>query len=419
MIALRHLADINPPTPEFDSAQDDTEVAFAPLEAVWADGRADHDRRVLKSAVKSGYTRYRAGDVLCPKVTPTFQAGRSMIARALGAGTTELHVLRAKEGVDPRFLCHAVRSKAFLDEGVAAFQGVAGLQRVPPEFVESFEVADLDGDEQRRIADFLDDQVTRIDSIIAARRRQVEVLTELESGVCLEALEQRGLPRPTSVESGWKERPGDSIFRITTLGRVLRQLTNGYVGPTRDILVNDGVPYIQSVHIKNGTIEFERRPFFVPVEWHDARPRTSLGAKDILIVQTGDIGRVAIVPEDFGPANCHALLIARTHEQVISPDYLFELLRSDFGYQAMVARATGALHPHLEASVRGTPVPVPQLSAQDEIAAEISQRRSEIVASVADFDRSIRLLTEFKQSLITAAVAGAFDVTTASQRVPA
>src|SRR4051812_40904814 len=114
---MRILAELNPATAEFDVVTDDESVGFLPLEAIWADDRADHSRMSRKADVKSGYTRFRPGDVVVPKVTPTFQAARSMIARTVGAGTTEIHVLRPRTGVDPRWICYAVRSKPILDEG--------------------------------------------------------------------------------------------------------------------------------------------------------------------------------------------------------------------------------------------------------------------------------------------------------------
>lgn len=100
-VPLRYLAEINPPSPELDAMSDNAEIEFLPLEAVWPDERADQTRVILKHDA-SGYTRFNAGDIVSPKVTPTFQAGRSMITNHAGVGTTELHILRARDGVDSR-----------------------------------------------------------------------------------------------------------------------------------------------------------------------------------------------------------------------------------------------------------------------------------------------------------------------------
>jgi type I restriction enzyme S subunit len=177
---LRDIAEVNPPTPEFQRLSSEAPLTFMPLETVWADARLDMSRVRRKSEVVAGYTRFRNGDILLPKVTPTFQAGRSAIVDRLvsgvGAGTTELHVLRARPGNDTRYLRYLVQSENFLTEGVAAFQGVAGLQRVPSEFVKNFSVPSLALDEQHRVADFLDRESVHFREIVTLRRRQIDAV---------------------------------------------------------------------------------------------------------------------------------------------------------------------------------------------------------------------------------------------------
>ncbi len=82
MTPLRHLASVNPSTPDFDRLRPDTLVAFIPLEAVSASG-LDTSRRRPKEEVASGYTRFLEGDILVPKITPTFQSDRAVIAMGL------------------------------------------------------------------------------------------------------------------------------------------------------------------------------------------------------------------------------------------------------------------------------------------------------------------------------------------------
>ena len=192
---------------------------------------------------------------------------------------------------------------------------------------------------QRAIADFLDAETAHIDALIAKKELMATLLRERASMTLDEALRRRGVLQmdesrhPVQLPVGWVP---------LNLGRVLRQLTNGYVGPTRDILVDDGIRYIQGTHIKSGRIEFARRPFYVSPEWHLRRPRISLKQGDLVIVQTGDIGQVAVVPANFGEASCHALLIARPNPDIVSSDYLGLYLQSTFGRQQLLRLATGA-----------------------------------------------------------------------------
>ena len=103
-IRLRHLAAVNPSTPEFDRLPADADVPFLPLECVWPGSLLDTSRRKTRAELSVGYTRFRQGDILLPKITPTFQADRTVIAvdidGGVGAGTTELHVVRVGPEAD-------------------------------------------------------------------------------------------------------------------------------------------------------------------------------------------------------------------------------------------------------------------------------------------------------------------------------
>lgn len=262
--------------------------------------------------------------------------------------------------------------------------------------------------EQRAIVDYLDRETARIDTLIEEQQRLIELLQERRESVVDLVLARNGLSIPSRFEDYGSNVPHG--WRLILLGRALQQLTNGFVGPTRDILVDDGIRYIQSTHIKLGRIDFERRPFYVSRDWHEARPRIHLRERDVLIVQTGDIGKVAAVPPGFGEASCHALQIARTHPHIVSGEYLAAFLSSRLGYQSLLARATGALHPHLEAGIRNTPIVVPPVDIQHSIVAETTEQTAKIDALIAETERFIALARERRAALITAAVTGQINV---------
>lgn len=176
---------VNPSTPEFDVLPDDALVPFVPLEAVWPAG-LDVSRRKLKAEVSSGYTRFMEGDIVVPKITPTFQADRAAIASGLdggvAAGTTELHVVRVGPNVDRRYLRYLFSSQPFLAWGESEMIGVAGQRRVPDDWLRNLPVPVLDMAQQRLVADFLDAEIGRIDALVAKKRQLVDVLDERRSG---------------------------------------------------------------------------------------------------------------------------------------------------------------------------------------------------------------------------------------------
>jgi type I restriction enzyme S subunit len=414
---LRFLAAVNPPTREFEHLDDNAEVTFVPLEDVWPSPRWAPKQWRQKAQVSSGYTRFREGDVLIPKITPTFEAGRSVVASDLptlvAAGTTELHVVRP-HAIDPRFANYCFQSKPFLDRGEATMVGVAGQKRVPELFLLDYDIAIDSAVVQCQIADFLDAETARIDALIEKRRRMIALLEERKTLLLPTALEVRGFRWGTSLHEPQVDGGLPPYWAVARLSVVLDQLTNGYVGPTRDVLVEEGVKYIQSLHIKDGKIDFTRGPYYVPPEWHQERPRIHLRPDDVLIVQTGDIGQVAVVPQNFGPASCHALQIARVRRHLLTGDYLGAYLRSPFGRQSLLCRVTGALHPHLEGGIRDIPVLLPPLDVQDAVVAEVRTESARLDQLRVNLLRQIDLLREHRRALITAAVTGQLDITKAA-----
>ncbi|MFO1206333.1 MAG: restriction endonuclease subunit S [Burkholderiales bacterium] len=188
------------------------------------------------------------------------------------------------------------------------------------------------------------------------------------------------------------------------------KITNGYVGPTRDILVDEGVKYLQSLHIKGNRIRFDE-PYFVSKEWSESHRKSILEVGDVLIVQTGDIGQVASVPGEFAGCNCHALIIVSPRRSLILGEFLSLALNSDYGFQSLLAIQTGALHPHLNCgNVKDVFLPLPPLDEQARIV-EHTSRATASIDEISDRARSsIELMRERRSALISAAVTGKIDV---------
>lgn len=319
---------------------------------------------------------------------------------------TSAYIAARPVDVDGRYASFLMRSY----DTSKVFYGLGGGVRQSLKFREVSRLPFLRPplDEQRAIANYLDRETARIETIIAEQQRLIEMLQQRRNSVVDLALGHYGFKIPSKFEDYGGSLPDG--WRLILLGRTLQQLTNGFVGPTRDILVDEGIRYIQSTHIKSGRIEFDRRPFYVSREWHDERPRIHLRQGDVLIVQTGDIGKVAVVPPDFGESSCHALQIARVRPKLLSGEYLGAFLSSRLGYQSLLARATGAMHPHLEAGIRSTPIVVPPLEIQAEIVVEVESQTAKIDALIAETEKFIELARERRSALITAAVTGQIDV---------
>jgi type I restriction enzyme S subunit len=355
------------------------------------------------------YLLVEPGDLVFNKLR-TWQ-GAIGLSRYRGIVSPAYFVCRARREIDARYFHHLLRSLPWIQELKRISKWMPPNQNdIAWDELKSMEVPVPSLHEQRAIGDYLDRKTAGIDALIAAKRGMVELLDERDRLAFERVAAAYGFFFPRDLAPDWRTASVPADWNIMRLSQVLSQLTNGYVGPTRDILVESGVPYIQSLHIKNGRIDFSRRAFFVEKTWHDERPRIHLREGDVLIVQTGDIGQVAVVPPDFGPASCHALQIARVNRKLITGQYLCSYLRSWFGFNSLLSRATGALHPHLEAGIKDIPVVVPPFPVQTRVVAQVDRANEEMARMKSMLQAQTDLLLERRQALITAAVTGQLDI---------
>ena len=125
--------------------------------------------------------------------------------------------------------------------------------------IENLKLPATPPEEQRIISAFLDHETAKIDQLVAKQERLIELLKEKRQAVISHAV-TKGLNPDAPMKDSGVEWLGEvpEHWRMLRISNITTKITNGYVGPTRDILVEEGVPYLQSLHIKNGKILFER-----------------------------------------------------------------------------------------------------------------------------------------------------------------
>ncbi|HCG3141035.1 TPA: restriction endonuclease subunit S [Corynebacterium striatum] len=183
---LWKFAEVSPPTPEFAELTEDDKVTFIPLEDIWPSYAAGDFQTVNWQPRLTGYTPFRRGDLLVPKVTPTVTHGRTMIANIatdVGVASTEVYALRARPGTNPRWMAHMLVGTEFLGLAGASVQGTGGLKRISTQFVESYLLPHITLDEQRRIADEIDRETAEIDSMLKDITKLRDLLAERRAAV--------------------------------------------------------------------------------------------------------------------------------------------------------------------------------------------------------------------------------------------
>lgn len=159
---LLNAAVINPR----NNAPDDIQASFVPMTYIGSEFSDKHqDEKRLWKDIKQGFTHFAEGDIGVAKITPCFENSKACVfenlENGLGAGTTELHIVRpVTNTLNPRYVLAYLKSPRFLELGESKMTGTAGQKRLPKDFVESnlFPLAPLA--EQHRI-------VAKVDALMA------------------------------------------------------------------------------------------------------------------------------------------------------------------------------------------------------------------------------------------------------------
>ena len=124
------------------------------------------------SEMRSNTSAFQPGDVLYGKLRPYLD--KAVLADCPGVCTTELLVLRAKAGVDQRFLATVVHSPTFVEYAVA---GTTGVQhpRTSWAHIREFETPAFSLKDQQQVADML----WLVHEAIDLQRQKQAVLEEL------------------------------------------------------------------------------------------------------------------------------------------------------------------------------------------------------------------------------------------------
>jgi len=200
------LVDIGEISPK-NNAEDDTMASFAPMSKI----SEKHAVRVLPEnrlwgTIKKGYTHFANGDVAVAKITPCFENGKAAIihdlSNGIGAGTTELHVVRPLPGVEPSFIYIYLRSPYFKLAGVQYMTGTAGQKRLPTEYFATRPFPLPPIAEQKRIVTKVDELMALCDKLEAQQQKRQRIFPVLSRTTHARLVES---PTPTNLKAIFDE----------------------------------------------------------------------------------------------------------------------------------------------------------------------------------------------------------------------
>lgn len=244
--------------------------------------------------------------------------------------------------------------------------------------------------EQRRIVAILDQAFDGIASVKAQAEQNLQNARALFAGYLHSIFTNRG--------EGWEDR---------RLGDMVVRLTNGYVGPTRNIYQESGVPYLLARHVKKNRLCFDGKTFITD-EFNLRNKKSILKTNDVLLVQSGHIGHSAVVTKEHEGHNCHAMIVITAREGTFLGPYLSLFFNSSGMQQKFQEIRSGSTVPHLTCGeIRELMIPVPDLPMQQRILDKSQNLEAETQHLESLYQRKLNALGDLKKSLLHQAFSGA------------
>lgn len=286
----------------------------------------------------------------------------------------------------PRFLLYGVNRYLKAIEDVTGYSTVKHLSSRQIKTIE-FPVPPLS--EQNRIVEILDKAFADIAKAKANAEQNLRNARELFESQLNEVFTKRG--------EGWEEKK---------LGDLVTRLTNGFVGPTRNIYQESGVPYLLARHVKNNRLVFDGKTF-ISNEFNRKNKKSMLKSGDVLLVQSGHIGHSAVVTEEHEGHNCHAMIVITALEGVFIGSFLSLFFNSSGMKQTFQKIRSGSTVPHLTCGeVRELMIPVPDLATQRRVVNHSLELDEETQRLTRIYQRKLEELEALKKSILHKAFSG-------------
>ncbi len=182
--SLEEISEINPR----NKIDDNINVSFISMDKILDGYSNDFSYKVKKwKEVKKGFTHFKQGDIGVAKITPCFENRKSVIFDKLengfGAGTTELHIIRANESVYSKFLLWFFKTEWFIQNGILNMTGATGHKRISKDFIKSLQIPLPPLKEQEQIASHLDELSSHVKNLKQNYQAQIKDLQELKNSL--------------------------------------------------------------------------------------------------------------------------------------------------------------------------------------------------------------------------------------------
>jgi type I restriction enzyme S subunit len=306
--------------------------------------------------------------------------------------STGFAVLTPESKIDPRYFAWVIQSDVFIEEVVARSVGVS-YPGINASQIGDIQIPITDIQTQCNIANYLDRETARIDSLIEKKQRLVELASELVGSKIESVLSSfvSNCPRPSLA------------YVLST------PITDGpHETPE---FVESGVPFLSVDNIQNSQIDFSETRFISCEENIRFSRKSKPISGDVLVTKAASVGKVALVATDLEFNVWSPIAILRPNREILTSEYLWWLFRSPRIQMQLQLYATSNTQQNISMSdLSSIRLDVPSLDVQVMCVNQLNEVEVWSRNLMGKILKDIDLLVERRKALITSAVTGKLEI---------
>ena len=320
-------------------------------------------------------------------------------------------VMRPRDDNNPRYFHYLYRTPHFAKEAERWSYGITSdMWSLRAEHFKVVYTAIPSREEQDGIVRFLEFFDRRINRLIRAKRRLIELLNEQKKAVINRAV-TRGLDPNVRLKPSGIDWLGDvpEHWDVAALGHRYFQCL-GKMLDSKRITGNHSLPYLRNTDVQWDRINIEDLPTMdiLPAEYD----RYTVQQGDLLVCEGGEVGRCAIWSGELvlcGFQKALHRLRPRSVDRDV-PRFMYYALRAaakgnafSDGHISTIAHLTGD-------KLRAHRFPFPPFSEQEMLVSSLDSASKQTDQAASTALRQIGLLREYRTRLIADVVTGKLDV---------
>jgi type I restriction enzyme S subunit len=317
-----------------------------------------------------------------------------------------------QEGFDSSFLRYAFSQLYAGKVNFPSIKQTTGIQNLDSDayLLESFVFPSFT--EQQKIANFLDHETAKIDTLIAKQEKLIELLKEKRQAVISHAVTKGLNPNAPMRDSGveWLGEVPEH-WKVTRFKYLCENIVAGPFGSsiTKDMYKKSGYKvYGQEQVIPNN---FKIGDYFISTEDYLRLARYKVTKGDVLISCVGTFGKVSVFPSTAQAGIINPRLIKAKIHKANSPYFIREYLKSVTVAKQFDQFSRGGTMGVINIAILNEIISTkPPYVEQCEIYDFIKAQKSKFSLLLDRCEKQIALLKERKTALISAAVTGKIDV---------